>query len=408
MYFIICLFKVWFILKVTLMKKVVLIITGSIAAPKALDLYNLLKQKYEVTVLVTPSTRKFVKFPDNFKVHDDFLDQEFYQRDDKINHIEFAYSHDLIVVYPATMTFISKAALAVCDNLPLATFFASRAKKIIFPAMNNNMYHNPAMQRNLELLAQDTSVRVTKPDYGLLATRISGDGRLKEPDAAFQMIQEYEKESTELANKTVLINYGATRAYFDDIRYLTNNSSGKMGQALAQAFLNRGAKVIAVVGDVSIPLIQDSNLTIIRANTNQTVLTEMNKYFTQADIVVCVAALNDYQVEAQWKGKISKSENKFLKVNLIANLDVLASLGTQKTKQLLIGFSAQDTNDAAIAKEKMVKKNCDGIIMNNISVMNREDTEVEFYFKSNSYQFKGSKIEVANEIVKIISSSLVK
>ncbi|MBE4704028.1 bifunctional phosphopantothenoylcysteine decarboxylase/phosphopantothenate--cysteine ligase CoaBC [Spiroplasma platyhelix] len=390
------------------MKKVILIITGSIAAPKALELYNLLKQSYEVTVLVTPSAKKFVRFPENIKVHDDFLDQEFYQREDKINHIEFAYSHDLIVVYPATMTFISKAALAICDNLPLATFFASKANKIIFPAMNHNMYHNQAMQRNLALLAQDASVSVTQPDYGLLATRISGDGRLKEPDVAFKMIQEFIKESTELTNKTVLINYGATRSYLDDMRYLTNNSSGKMGQALAQAFLAKNAKVIAVVGDVSIPLIKDPNLTIIRANTNQTVFAGMNKYFAQADIVVCVAALNDYQIAEQWKGKISKSQNETLKLNLIANLDVLASLGAQKTKQLLIGFSAQDSQDAIIAKEKMIKKNCDGIVMNNISVMNQEQTEVEFYFKNNSYQFKGSKIEVAKEIVQILSKNLVK
>lgn len=390
------------------MKKVILIITGSIAAPKALDLFNLLKSKYQVTVLVTPSATKFVKFPADFKVHDDFLNQDFYQRDDKINHIEFAYSHDLIVVYPATMTFISKAALGICDNLPLATFFASKAKKIIFPAMNHNMYHNQALQRNIELLAQDASVKVTKPDYGLLATRISGDGRLKEPEAAFKMIEEYEKESNELAGKTVLINYGATRSYLDDMRYLTNGSSGKMGQALVQGFLARNAKVIAVVGDISVPLIQNANLTIVSADTNQKMLDEMNKYFVQADVVVCAAALNDYQVDQPQKGKISKRENENLALNLVANLDVLASLGQQKTKQLLIGFSAQDSEDANIAKEKMSKKNCDGIIMNNISVINQENTQVDFYFKNNSYQFKGSKIEVANEIVGVISSKLKK
>lgn len=390
------------------MKKIILIITGSIAAPKALDLFNLLKQKYQVTVLITSSTRKFIKFPTDFPVHDDFLKQEFYQKDDKINHIEFAYQHDLIIVYPATMTFISKAALAICDNLPLATFFASKAKKIIFPAMNHNMYHNQAMQRNIELLTQDASIKITKPDYGLLATRISGDGRLKNPAAAFAMIEDYQQTNRELTNKTILINYGATRSYLDDMRYLTNGSSGKMGQALVQAFLARNAKVIAVVADISVPLLRDANLTIIRTNTNQTVLTAMNKYFAQADIVVCVAALNDYQVAEPWQGKINKAQNETIKVNLIANLDVLATLGKQKSKQLLIGFSAQDNQDGTIAKEKMVKKNCDGMIMNNINVINHENTEVVFYFKNNSYQFQGSKIAVANEIVAVISSSLSK
>ncbi len=108
------------------------------------------------------------------------------------------------------MTFISKVALAICDNLPLATFFASKAKKIIFPTMNHNMYHNQAMQRNIELLVQDASIKITKSDYGLLATRISGDGRLKEPADAFAMIEDYQETSRELTNKTILINYGAT------------------------------------------------------------------------------------------------------------------------------------------------------------------------------------------------------
>lgn len=390
-----------------IMRKVILIITGSIAAPKALALYDLLKQKYEVTVIKTESVDHFVKFPANFKVHDNFWEQEFYQKGDGINHIEFAYHNEMIIVYPASMSFISKAALGFCDNLALATFFASTAKKIIFPAMNHNMYHNEALQRNLALLVQDRSVRVTMPDRGALATGIIGDGRLKEPAAAFAMIQEYETESFELTDKTILINYGSTRTYLDDIRYLTANSSGKMGQALAQAFLAKNAKVIAVVGDVSIPLISDPNLTIIRANSNQAMLDAMNKYYQQADVTVCAAALNDYQIKAPIQGKINKSQQANLQLDLISNLDVLATLGKHKTKQLLIGFSAQDSSDATIAQMKMTKKNCDGMVMNNINVMQQDETEVKFYLKNNSYQFKGSKIEVAKKIVTVISSDLL-
>lgn len=390
------------------MKKIILIITGSIAAPKALDLYNLLSKKYEVTILVTPSAKKFVKFPKGLKIHDDLLAQDFYQKGDHINHIDFAYQTDLIVVYPATLTFISKAALGICDNLPLATFFASTAKKIIFPAMNNNMYHNLALQRNLTLLAQDTNIQVTEPDRGLLATRITGDGRLKEPAVAMQMVEACEQASSELSDKTVLINYGATRAYLDDLRYLTNDSSGKMGQAVVQACLTKGAKVVAVVGDVSVPLISHPNLTIIRANTNETMLQAMQQHFKQVDIAICVAALSDYQVAERWQGKIKKTENQTLQVKLVGNVDVLASLGKEKTKQLLIGFSAQDSTDATIAKTKMVQKNCDGMIMNHLSVMNQDQTAVEFYFKNESYQFKGSKIEVAKEIVQVVAKQLTK
>lgn len=389
------------------MKKIILIITGSIAAPKALELYNLLKEKYIVTVLKTPSASKFVKFPENFIVYDDFLEKDFYQKYDSINHTEFALNNDLIIVYPATMTFISKAALAICDNLALATFLASTCQKIIFPAMNHNMYHNQGLQKNLLFLAQEKNVKIVETNQGLLACNIVGDGRLKEPEEAFKIIEDYQLRSTELTNKVVLINYGSSRTYFDDIRYLTTHSSGKMGQALVSAFLAKNAKVIAIVGDISIPLIQDKNLTVIRASTNQTFLSEMNKYFSQADIVICVAALNDYQLKEKRKGKFSKSIEKELNLNLVTNLDVLENLGKQKTNQLLIGFSAQENVDFTIAKKKMINKNCDGIIMNNINVMNKDETEVEFCFKDKNYQIKGSKIEVAQEIVKIISKFIV-
>lgn len=386
------------------MKKIILIITGSIAAPKALDLYHLLKKKYHVTIIATPNAKKFVSFPEDLNVYQDFLERDFYQKNDRIDHTDFALNNDLIIVYPATMTFISKAALAICDNLALATFLASSAKKIIFPAMNHNMYHNQGLQNNLSLLMQDPKLRVVDTDRGLLACNVIGDGRVKEPKDAFKIIEQYQIESTEMTNKTVLINYGSSRTYLDDIRYLTTHSSGKMGQALVSAFLKKNAKVIAIIADVSIPLIHDSNLTIIRANSNQTIFKAMDKYFLQADVVICVAALNDYQLQEQYKGKISKTEHEKLQLNLIANIDVLANLGKQKEKQLLIGFSAQDSSDSTIAKKKIENKNCDGIIMNNIDTMNQDQTEVDFYFKDKSYLINGSKIEVAKEIVSIISS----
>lgn len=388
------------------MKKVILIITGSIAAPKALDLYKLLKTQYDVTVIATPSAHKFVKFPEEIKIYDQFLEQEFYQKDNKIAHTNLALNNDLIIVYPATMTFISKAALAIVDNLALATFLASDTSKIVFPAMNHNMYHNQGLQNNLQILAKDYKVKVVDTDKGMLACKVIGDGRVKEPDVAFQIIKEYQAISNEMTNKTVLINFGASRTYLDSFRYLTTNSSGKMGQALVSAFLAKNAKVIAVVADITIPLICDKNLTIINANTNETMLENMKQYFKQADVVISVAALNDYQFENVTKGKISKTTNPNLQVNLVTNIDVLATLGKEKTKQLLIGFSAQDNDDDTIGTTKMKNKNCDGMIINDIETMQKDETKVKFYFKDNNYQFHGSKILVAQEIVQVIANNL--
>lgn len=334
------------------------------------------------------------------------FEQKFYSKEDLIVHTDLALKTNLIVVYPATMSFISKANLAIADSLALSVFLASNSEKILFPAMNHNMYHNQSFQKNLLELSNLENVTIIAPDSGILACKMIGDGRVKSPETALAIIKDFFKKNIDLSNKKILINAGRTRTYIDPIRYITSNSSGKMGQALVNVFLKTNAKVTLVVGDCDFEFKSQNNLTIIKANTNQKMLLAMNENFNDADIVLCTAALNDYQISEYIPKKIVKAENESLSLSLITNIDVLAYLGKEKKQQILIGFAAQDNDDKKFGIEKMKNKNCDGICINNINVMTSDETEITFYFKDNSYHLVGSKVEVAKQIVDIISKNI--
>lgn len=199
------------------------------------------------------------------------------------------------------------------------------------------------------------------------------------------------------------INYGRTRSYLDPIRYLTNNSSGKIGHALVSAYLKTNAKVIAIVGDLDVKIVNHSNLKVINANTNEKMLQAMTKHFHDAHIVLCDAALNDFQSAQKISNKISKTKNKNLTLSLVANIDVLKHLGAMKTNQTLIGFAAQNEHDMTLGLTKMKKKNCDGMVINHIKVMGNDETEVNFIFKNQNHRLQGSKFDVATNIVTIIN-----
>ncbi|WP_375317818.1 bifunctional phosphopantothenoylcysteine decarboxylase/phosphopantothenate--cysteine ligase CoaBC [Spiroplasma endosymbiont of Virgichneumon dumeticola] len=383
------------------MKHITLIITGSIAAPKAVQLLHKLQANFLVDVICTKSSLLFLPKID-FPYHSEMFEKTLYEKADIINHTNLALKTDLIVVYPATMSFISKATLAIADSLALAIFLASPVPKIIFPAMNHYMYHNQGFQNNYQSLSLMKDITVINPDAGMLACKITGDGRLKEPTEAFEIINNHFKIPLDLTNKTILINYGRTRTYLDPIRYLTNNSSGKMGNALVVAYLKTNANVIAIVGDLDVKIESHPNLTVINANTNEQMLQAMIKHFHVAHIILCAAALNDYQSATYIANKINKTKNENITLSLVPNIDVLKHLGSIKTTQTLIGFVAQDSNDITLGLTKMKTKKCDGMVINNIKVMGNDETEVNFVFKNQNHKLQGSKIDVARAIVNII------
>ena len=387
------------------MKHITLIITGSIAANKALILLKQLKKEFLVDIICTKSALYFLE-DKLFSYYSEMFEQKLYVKEDLITHTNLAIKTNLIIVYPATMSFISKANLAIADSLALSVFLASNAEKILFPAMNHNMYHNQSFQKNLLELSNYENITIIPPDSGMLACKMIGDGRVKNPDSAFKIIKDFFKNNIDLSNKKILINAGRTRSYIDSIRYITNNSSGKMGKALVDAFLKTNTKVILVSGDCDFEIKSQKNLTIIKANTNEKMFLAMKENFDNADIVICTAALNDYKICKYIPKKIVKTKNENLSLSFITNIDVLAYLGKQKKQQILIGFASQEDNNKNLGIQKMKIKNCDGICINNVNVMGKNETEIDFYFKTNNYNLVGSKIEVARKIVDIIIKNI--
>lgn len=389
------------------MKHITLIITGSIAANKSLILLKQLRKEFLVDVICTRSALNFLE-DKNFFYYSEMFEREIYVKGDLITHTNLAVKTNLIIVYPATMSFISKANLAIADSLALSVFLASDTEKILFPAMNHNMYHNQSFQKNLLELSNIKNITIIPPDSGMLACNMIGDGRIKSPDIALAIIKEFFKKNIDLSNKKILINIGRTRSYIDQIRYITNNSSGKMGKELVDAFLKTNAKVILVAGDFDFEIKLKKNLTIIKSNTNEKMFLSMTENFGNADIVICVAALNDYKIKNYISKKINKKENENLFLSLIPNIDVLEQLGKKKKHQILIGFANQNhKSNFNLGLKKMKDKNCDGICINNIDVMGSDKTEIDFYFINNHYHLFGLKTEVAKEIVDIICKNII-
>ncbi|AGM26209.1 pantothenate metabolism flavoprotein [Spiroplasma syrphidicola EA-1] len=381
------------------MAKIVLILTSSIAAPKGLALYQQLKVIHDVKLVLTPDVKYFLpSIPSD--AFSELFTEKYYDKNSKSVHIDLAAQADLLVCYPASHDFIAKITAGITDNLASLVYSASDCYKMVFPAMNNIMYQSPANQRNLKQLIAD-GVGVFPPKEGLLACKTIGIGRAWESEDVYQTIIKYLTYQNNLKAKKVLLNFGRTKTYLDDIRYLTNNSSGLMGDALHQVLTWSRCALTTIVGDTDFPVYYDH----LKVNTNQEMLAQMVKNFDQKDIVICCAALNDYQIKEPFKGKIAKRQNPSLKLTLDSNIDVLAHLGAKKTHQFLVGFSAQNDFDLDYARQKLIDKNLDLLIINQTKSMQQNDNEIIFLTKTEVEKIsKASKLIIAGQIVqKIIS-----
>lgn len=382
-----------------MIKKIILIITGSIAAPKGIELYNDLKKHYQVELVLSRGAQKFIQtMPKD--AHIEMFKQDFYDKSHASLHIEIALNADLLIVYPASHNFIAKISHGLSDDLSTLVFSATNSHKMIFPAMNTHMFNNPANLNNIKLLSS-FGIEVLMPQTGLLACNAIGLGRAWEWIDVTNHINQFFQLKNQLKNKNVLINFGRTRTYLDPIRYLTNNSSGKMGIALYNALKLTSANLTAISGDIDM----DINFPVIKVTTNQQMWLAMKQHFNHQDIVISVASLNDFKVENVVNHKLNKQQNAFLNIKLSPNIDVLEQLGRIKTKQILIGFSAQDDeNDEVMAKQKLKRKYLDAIVVNNIKVMNQDHTSSTWISPTKTLKLTvGTKLFVAQQIVKQIS-----
>lgn len=353
-------------------KKVAVYVTGGIAAYKALLFVRLLiKEGAQVKVAMTQSACQFVS-PLTFqvltkeKVMVDTFDEN---NPSVVQHIHFADWTELAIVIPATANTIAKIAHGIADNFVTSAFLATTAPKVIVPAMNEHMWENPATLRNCTQLQKDGVIMI-EPSEGFLAEGYSGKGRLPEPEDVLQQIKELnlvEEEEKSLLGKKVLITAGGTKERIDPVRYISNDSSGKMGYALAEDAVKKGAEVILISATTVLPVPNGVKMEYVESAREMQ--EKVFEYFSETDIAIMVAAVSDYRVKEPATQKMKKTDDENeITLTLVKNPDILKQLGSLKKEgQTIIGFAAETHQVIEFAKQKLVKKNADFIIANDVS-----------------------------------------
>jgi len=350
--------------------KVALGVSGGIAAYKAAEIVRLLQDRdIRVQVVMTQAAQEFVR-PLTFaalsgeKVITAMFaaGNEPANLDSAIEHIAVAQSIDALLVAPATADIIGKFAQGIANDFLSTLYLATTAPVVIAPAMNVNMWNHPATQANLETLRK-RGVRIVEPDSGYLACGMTGPGRLAENEAIIGATLEALGVSQELAGETVLITAGPTREKIDPVRYLSNRSSGRMGYALAEGALRRGARVLLVTGPTSLTPPGAAEVTRIESaeEMRETVL----KFLPQATIVIKTAAVADYRPKTAQTQKIKRSGP--LNLELEPTADILAEVVRHKKSQVIIGFAAETQNALENARKKLVSKSLDAVVVNDVS-----------------------------------------
>lgn len=347
-------------------KKILIGITGSIAAYKIASLVSLLiKRKADVHVIMTNNATKFIS-PLTFetlsgnKVHTDTFDLS---PDQSIHHITLNKNCDLFLIAPATANIIGKIVHGIADDMLTSTFIAYNGKKMVAPAMNCIMFENQINQDNLKL-CQKYGIKVIEPAEGRLACGDTGKGKLPEPEFLLNEIIYEIGYKKDLNGKKILITAGPTQESLDPVRYLTNHSTGKMGYAIAKIAANRGADVILISGPVNIPV--PNHIKVINVISAKEMFEAVKKEYMNCDIIIKSAAVADYRPKFYNEDKLKKKDGE-LNIEFEKTDDILKYLGENKKEgQVLIGFSMETTNLIENSKEKLIKKNLDMIVANNL------------------------------------------
>lgn len=356
------------------MKKILIIITGSVAAYKSLDLIRLFKKaNYQITPIMTNGAKEFitpllVSSVSGLKVLDELFSVE---EESKIGHINLSRQNDLIIIAPATADFIAKMANGFADDLASNVVLASNKPIFIAPAMNEKMWINKQTQKNLQTL-RENGIRILNPKTDTLACGEYGVGKMVEPAEIFFEIESFFQNKEVFLGKKVIITAGGTYEPIDPVRFIGNYSSGKQGIAIAEEFYNLGAEVLLIAGNIK-ESINLPNKNIIKVKTADEMLKAVEKNLKATDIFIGTAAVADFRPKNIASQKIKKSAGTSLKnLELTENVDILKTIGNHKQRpKIVIGFAAESDDLIQNAKTKLKEKNCDFILANNI-----EDGEV--------------------------------
>ncbi len=395
-------------------KKIILGITGSIAAYKAAVLCRrLIRKGALVKVIMTPAAKEFVGEITLSTLSKHPVMSEINSESTWNNHVELGLWADVLLVAPASANTLAKMANGLCDNLLLATYLSAKCPTLVAPAMDLDMWQHTATQNNL-LKLQSYGNEIIPVEHGELASGLVGNGRLAEPETIVAYLEKFfDKKKTpaglaKLKGKTVLINAGPTFEPIDPVRFIGNRSSGKMGIALAEQMATAGASVTLVLGDTPLRPIHPAIKTI-SAPTASAMLLHMKKHFPKAQITICAAAVADYTPIKVATQKIKKAETDFT-LSLSKTTDILATLGALKKKgQRLIGFALETDNALANAKKKLLAKNADLIVLNTLEDKGagfaHDTNKVTLVTRTKKQKFElKSKSEVAKDILNAIIS----
>lgn len=348
-------------------KKIVLGVSGGIAAYKSATLVRLLiKAGAQVRVVMTPASVDFVTPLTLATLSKNPVYSSFYNDDEAIqwnNHVELGLWGDLMLIAPATANTLAKMAHGNCDNLLIATYLSAKCPVYFAPAMDLDMYKHPSTLASFQLLQQFGNIMIPA-EKGELASGLSGEGRMAEPENIVAFLENDLLGKMPLRDKKILITAGPTYEPIDPVRFIGNHATGKMGFDIAEAAASLGATVYLVTGPTALTL-KNTAVNRIDVQTAEEMFTACLHYFPEVDAAICAAAVADYRPDVVASEKIKKSDET-LTLTLVKNKDILAALGAQKKAQFLIGFALETQNEIENAKLKIAKKNLDLIVLNSL------------------------------------------
>ena len=388
-------------------KKILLGVTAGIAAYKTAFLVRLfIKAGAQVKVVMTPAAKEFVTPLTLSTLSKNEVISSFTKEEDHSNqwnnHVELGLWADLMLIAPVTANTLSKMAKGHSDNFLLATYLSSKCPVYFAPAMDLDMYRHPSTRENFDTLTSFGNIMIPATS-GELASGLSGEGRMAEPEDILKFIEDHIAESLPLRNKKVLITAGPTYEAIDPVRFIGNHSSGKMGFELAAAARSLGAEVILISGPTHL---QNPNeeINLIRVQSAVDMFEAATKFFPEVDIAIASAAVSDYRPKISATQKIKKSAENMV-LELVKNPDILASLGEAKKHQILVGFALETENEEENAAGKLQRKNLDFIVLNSLNDsgagFKSETNKIKILFKdgkTKGFQLK-SKTEVAGDIL---------
>lgn len=385
-------------------KKIVLGITGSIAAYKAcLIIRELVKRGAEVQVVITPAGKEFITpITLSALTQKPVISDFFSQRDGTWHsHVSIGLWADAMLIAPCTAASMGKMANAVADNMLITTYLSMKAPVFIAPAMDLDMYAHPATQANMERL-RSFGNHIIEPGSGFLASGLEGKGRMEEPVTIVNALEDFFSEK-DLSGQHVLITAGPTHERIDPVRFIGNDSSGKMGFALAAECALRGAEVTLIAGPVALPTPR-GNIRRINVESCEQMRQAAIKEYPNSDAAILCAAVADFKPETEAKTKIKRGENG-LDLHLVPTTDIAAELGAMKREgQILVGFALETNDEQANATSKMKRKNLDFIVLNSMrnagTCFNSDDNQICIITPQGKKDYpKKSKGDVAKDIV---------